>query len=218
MMKEIANDLVNDVVNEIDNKPPKIKIILKWVIRASIILIAGSFVFGQVKMSKLNRLDNIEKEITKNNKETANLKTEMESSFLIVNSRIDGVNLRIDKMYDDGVEMFNEYQEYNQKQLGLIIDHGTDNKDLIKEMINVNSSKQKLDVESQIIKSKNENNVNDNDDESSIVVVNSNVDDTTFFMSNARISDVDSIVSDEYRIVDMNKNDKGLYDVKYESR
>lgn len=128
--------ILADIVDEIDIKPNKTKLILKWVITISGSLIVTAFLLGQLKMKHINRLNRIETKLVK-------MKAVSKNDFNIINARID-------KVYDDGILMFNEFQENNNKKLGLIIDYSDTNADLLKRLLEINT----LDLEPQIEKAK----------------------------------------------------------------
>ena len=134
----MGNILV-DIVEEIDIKPNKSKLILKWVIGISGSLIVTAFLLGQLKMKRINRLDRIETNLVE-------MKAENRNGF-------NDVNTRIDKVYDDGLIMFKEFQNNNNKQFELMIDYGDSNKNMLKLMLEIS----RINFESQIVKAKNEN-------------------------------------------------------------
>jgi len=142
-------NILNDIVEEIDVKPNKTKLILKWVLRIGGTLIGAAFVFGQIKMGHLNRLDGMEAELLKQGNTLTEIKAENQLNF-------DATNARIDKVYSDGVILFNDYQEYNGKQLELIIDFGQENKDMLKRMLEINALEKKQNVAMQAEQAKNE--------------------------------------------------------------
>lgn len=219
-MKNMATEFMDDIITDIDAKPPRIKIILKWVIRASVVLIAASFVFGQVKMSELNRLDNIEVKLSENFDEASKLRIDMRENFNTVRKSIDNVNIRIDKVYDDGVTLFNQYQQYNEKQFELIIDYGYENKELLKKMITINNSKQRMDIETQIIRSKLEGSrqITNNGYINKLFVVNNN--DTIHHIIGATLEYIENIDIVRYTVNSIEKNiqNEKLYDIIYENR
>ena len=143
-------NILNDIVEEIDVKPNKTKLILKWVLRIGGTLIGAAFIFGQLKMGHLNRLDGMEAELLKQGNTLTEMKAENQSNF-------DATNARIDKVYSDGVLMFNDYQEYNRKQFELVIDFGQDNKEILKKMLEINALERKQNVAMQAEQAKNEN-------------------------------------------------------------
>jgi len=140
-------NILADIVEEIDVKPNKTKLILKWVIGISGSLIATAFLLGQLKMNHINRLDRIETNLVE-------MKVENRTGF-------NDVNIRIDKVYDDGLVMFNDFQESNSKQLELIIDYGQDNKEMLKKMLEINTLERKKNITIQAEQAKNENPVID---------------------------------------------------------
>jgi phosphate/sulfate permease len=125
------SNIISDIVEDINLKPNKSKLVLKWVIRCSIGLICAAFIIGQVKSSHINKLDKIQNSIDDNTAAINNLNQQMITGF-------NNANLRIDKIYDDGFNMFNDFQIYNKKQLEIIIEYGQTNKELVMKMLDVN--------------------------------------------------------------------------------
>ena len=132
-------NIINDIVEDIEIKPNKIKKVLKWVISIAVGLIGIAFVLGQFKSSFFIRMDSFEINLNE-------LKIEQNDGF-------NSINARIDKTYDDGVLILNEFQQNNNKKLELIIDYGNSNKDLLKQMLEITT----INLESQIEKAKIEN-------------------------------------------------------------
>jgi hypothetical protein len=121
-----------NILNYIDFKENKANIIIKWIIGLSISAIAFSFILGQYKVKQINRLENIESLAKQSIENTEKLRTEINKGFY-------DINLKIDKVYVDGVDAFDKYRVFTNKQLELIIDYGSDNKNLLKEMIKQNN-------------------------------------------------------------------------------
>ena len=63
---------------------------------------------------------------------------------------------KIDKVYEDGIDAFNEYREFNNEQMKLIIDYSEENKELLKKMLELNSQEKANEIESDLEKSKRE--------------------------------------------------------------
>jgi hypothetical protein len=135
--------ILADIVDDIEIKPNKTKLVLKWVVAVSGSLIATAFLLGQLKTKHINRLDRIETN-------QLEMKVENRNGF-------SNVNTRIDKVYDDGLVMFNDFQESNSKQLELIIDYGQDNKEMLKKMLEINTLERKQNIAIQAEQAKNEN-------------------------------------------------------------
>ena len=136
---------VSEIFFDSDVNETRSKKIIKWLIRASITLIGAAFVFGQFKMTHLNRLDKIEEKTDRNIELTIDLKDYMDNEF-------NNVNRRIDKIYSDGYNAFNNFQEQNQKQLELIIDYGGENKDMLKRMLEINHIQTNREIENQLFR------------------------------------------------------------------
>ena len=118
-------NIIDDIVEDIEIKPNKIKKVLKWVISIAVGLIGIAFVLGQFKSSFFIRMDSFEINLNE-------LKKEQTNGF-------NSMNARIDKAYDDGTLILNEFKQNNNKKLELIIDYGSSNKDLLKQMLEINS-------------------------------------------------------------------------------
>jgi len=140
-------NILNDIVEEIDIKPNKTKLILKWIISIAGSLIVFAFVFGQFKSSFFNKMDKFEKTLNKSITTIDELKIEVNKGF-------EDVNARVDKVYIDGFKAFEEYQEFNKKQLILVLDYGQNNKKLLKEMLEVNILEKTRNVENQLMQAK----------------------------------------------------------------
>ena len=126
------SNIFSEITDDINIKSTKSKIVLKWVIRIAIFLITAAFVLGQFKIKSLNKISNIEKSLQENTKAVVDLNKKTEDGF-------NAVNGRINKVYDDGLKAFTDFQEYNKKQLNLIIDYGQTNKSILKQILDVNS-------------------------------------------------------------------------------
>ena len=144
----------------------------------------------------------------------------MRENFNTVRKSIDNVNIRIDKVYDDGVTLFNQYQQHNEKQFELIIDYGYENKELLKKMITINNSKQRMDIETQIIRSKLEGSrqITNNGYINKLFVVNNN--DTIHHIIGATLEYIENIDIVRYTVNSIEKNiqNEKLYDIIYENR
>ena len=139
--KEMGN-IVNDIVEDIEIKPKNSKRIIKWVVSISLTLIGVAFALGQFKASFFNRMDEFEEALNKN-------------TAAIEQMPID-VDAKIDKVYDDGLKIFNDFQEYNAKQLGMIIDYGSENKEMLKDMLELQNMERTRNLENQVEQAKNE--------------------------------------------------------------
>lgn len=140
-------NIFEDIVNDIPIKESKTKKILKWVIRIAVLLIGIAFIAGQIKIKSINKVNNFEKTLQENTQAIKDLKQETQAGFKAVNQRID-------KVYDDGSKSFNDFQDFNLKQLGLIIDYGQSNKDMLKRMLDLNMNEKSKTVENQLEQAK----------------------------------------------------------------
>jgi hypothetical protein len=140
-------NIFSDITEDINLKPTKSKILLKWVIKIGVALIVLAFGYGQYKVIRLNKMAEIEKA-------TIELKQQMETNTKVMVDGFKAVNGRIDKVYDDGIKEFDNFQIYNKKQLVMIIDYGQTNKSLLKQMLELNSAEKSKSVESNLEKAK----------------------------------------------------------------
>ena len=140
-------NIFEDIVNDIPIKESKTKKILKWVIRIAVLLIVGAFIAGQIKIRSINKVNNFEKTLQENTQAVKDLKQETQAGFKAVNQRID-------KVYDDGSKTFTDFQDFNLKQLGLIIDYGQSNKDMLKRMLDLNMNEKSKTVGNQLEQAK----------------------------------------------------------------
>lgn len=214
-------NIINDIVEDIDVKPGKSKLVVKWVVRISVALIGVAFIIGQIKISHLNRLGDIEKSLNKNTEAIQEIKDEM-------NTRFDNVDTRIDNIYTDGFNAFEEYQLYNKKQLELIVDYGQSNKELIKKMLDVNIIEKNKSVENNLEKARSESGKKDpifvNKNYVSIIkTVSINNADTVFRVTGASDKYLQIVKknSDKYDIIGeikSNANFAELFDFTYRTK
>lgn len=136
-----------NIFEDIEFKGNKANILLKWVVFLAVFGIVTAFVIGQLKINHLNKLDDIEK-LAKEGIE----KTEILDKK--IDDKINEQNEKIDQIYKNGFTAFQEYREFNDKQLEIIIDYGSDNKELTKKVLELNSKKNELEIENNINESK----------------------------------------------------------------
>lgn len=205
---------MGDIVDEIEVKPNRYKLILKWVIAVSGSLIATAFLVGQLKTKYVNRLDRIESN-------QLEMKVENRKGFT-------DVNARIDKIYGDGLFMFNEFQKNNNQQLNLIIDYGDDNKEMLKRMLEIN----RLNLESEVKKARTENPTpllqdpkisptpTQNDYMSEVYFIETETNDTVFNLGGATKKYINNIDKKRYEIGAITDNETypGRYDVSYRKK
>jgi hypothetical protein len=140
------SNIIEDAFQDVEIKPRKSKIILKLIVRISLILISTAFVFGQFRVNYYNRMKSIEKSIEINSADITKTNEKIYKGFNDINNRIDDV-------YFNGINSFIEYNDYNKKQLELIIDYSdkTD-KTLLKKMLELNAIEKNKNVENQLNK------------------------------------------------------------------
>lgn len=143
------SDIAKDIAEDIQIKPNQSKIVLKWVVRIAIALISAAFVYGQLKATRLNERANMRESLNENTQAIIELRNEVKFGF-------DNVNKRIDKVYDDGYKTFNDYQQYNNKILGMILDYGKSDKDMLKRMLDVMTTEKSKEIQNQLEQAKTE--------------------------------------------------------------
>lgn len=217
--------IINDIIDEINVKPNKTKLILKWVISVAITLIGFAFVFGQFKSSFFNRMDDFETAINKNTSTIIEMGNNINNGFNVVDKKIN-------KIYVDGFEAFDEYEEFNKKQLILVLDYSQTNKDLLKRMLELNSIEKTKNVENKLNQAKNEQVTNiipsidvrkaeqNNNYISLIGMIELETQDTIFYLIGATKKFINRIDKNKYSVGVMFENSKhqGLYDVNYRNK
>lgn len=215
-MSNIISDIIEDV--DVKVKPNKRQFYIKWIVRITISLIILAFTIGQIKVKYLNRIDAIENGQAENEKTITELKKQVSDGFT-------NVNLRIDKIYDDGYVAFIDYQRFNNKQLELIIDYGTKNKELLKKMLEINSIEREKIVESGIEQAKKnlqsyKNFVGIFRYNELSTQINVNGIDTIFSILGATQEYINEIKNKNYNVGEVKNSNKypGLYDFKYQNK
>lgn len=216
-------NIVNDIVDEVNIKPNNTKKIIKIIISIAIACMGVAFAFGQFKTSFFNRMDKMEEKIVGNAVAIGQLKTDMHKGF-------DETNLKVDKVYADGLLIFNNFQDYNNKQLELIVDYGNGNKDMLKRMLEISSLKQQQEIANQVDASKQEPPKHESDvvaipflEDDYIKMVYFTVvetQDTIFNVTGATKKFVENIDKNKYEVgpVLENKRYQDLYDVSYRKK
>ena len=154
MNTNIFDGITNGITDGIDLKPNKLKLILKWGVNFAPAIIYGAFTIGQIKMNSSDSIKDLNKSLLENTQAIKELKIEVANQ----NTK---TNLRIDKIYETGYDAFADYQDYNKKQLNLIIDYGQSNKDLLKKMLEVNDMEKNRNIENNLEQAKSEPYVSD---------------------------------------------------------
>ena len=132
-----------DILNNIDFRGNKANVTIKLIITISLFLISAAFFIGQIKTKHIDKLNDIEELSKQNLNKNVELEKKFDSSIRILESKIDNV-------YVNGFSAFDEYRKLNDKQLKLIIEYGDENKELLKELIDINSQKNKQKIRNNI--------------------------------------------------------------------
>ena len=224
-------NIINDIVEEIEIKPNKSKLYIKWIISIAGTLIALAFVFGQFKSSFFNRMDRFEESLNRNTASIERMETKMDEGFV-------DVNARIDKGYDDGLEILTDYQEFNKRQLIMVLDYGQSNKEMLKEMLEINLEEKNRSVQNQVNQYKGEADfvaveeergrdfsisavpMNDRPFISEVFFIEVETHDTTFNIAGATQEYVNSIDTNKYQVGAVVESDKypKRYDFSYRNK
>lgn len=224
-------NIINDIVEEIEIKPNKSKLYIKWIISIAGTLIALAFVFGQFKSSFFNRMDRFEESLNRNTASIERMETKMDEGFV-------DVNARIDKGYDDGLEVLTDYQEFNKRQLIMVLDYGQSNKEMLKEMLEINLEEKNRSVQNQVNQYKGEADfvaieeergrdfsisavpMNDRPFISEVFFIEVETLDTTFNITGATQEYVNSIDTNKYQLGAVVESDKypKRYDFSYRNK
>lgn len=213
------SDILEDIVKDVEIKPDKSKLVLKWVIRIGSFLIGIAFVFGQYKMTNLDKMGDIQKSLKETKENIIELKTSQKEDF-------DALNAKVDKVYTDGYQAFDDFQQYNKKQLEIIVDYGQNNKELVKKMLDVNMMEKNKSVENQLQQAKatpigkTSIGVRETTDYVSMMTSTAqNTHDTTFYVQGATKAYVDKVKS-KYKVKNVQNSQKysGLFDITFENK
>lgn len=216
-MGNIINDIVNDV--DIKIKPNKTKRILKWFISVSLSLIVIAFALGQFKSSFFNRMDYFENNLNKQTIKIEQLQTEITTGF-------NNIDVKINNIYIDGFNLFDEYQNFNKEQLLLVLDYGQTNKDLLKRMIELNTNEKTRKVKTQLEQAKIENDniivkpIKSPNYISLAYNIKIESGDTIFHLIAATKKYINNIDKNKYEVGAMTENLKhpNLYNVSYRNK
>ena len=213
-----------DIVEDIEVKPNKSKVILKWVVRIAAILIMAAFTYGQIRTNKTTRLSTIELSISE-------VSRAQERGFADLTEKVDLIDARIDKVYNDANEGLMDYQAFNQKQLELIIDYGAENKDMLKRMLELNSmenarridvntekAKTETPVESNIIGKKDSDKIKEF--YGSVFLIQMETNDTTYHVNGATQDYITKINNGQYQVSNITQSEKypDRFDFDYQKK
>jgi len=221
-------NIINDIVEEINVKPNKNKLVLKWVVSISITLIGIAFVLGQFRSSFFYRLDGIEESVKKNTESIQDIRNTVDNGLHTVNSKID-------KVYDDGFVVFTDYQEFNKKQLILILDYGQNNKNLLKEILELNMQEKNKNVGTKIDQSKNDEVISkktysigvielDSKTKNNYIKLTKSIEnetgDTVFNLTGATKEYINRLDRNKYKIDNIIRNisQSNLFDITYRNK
>lgn len=146
-----------EILNDIEFKGNKTRTIIKIIVVFASTAIISAFIIGQLKSDVYHEIK-ITKTIAKENKEeTKKLRKDINIGF-------EKIDKKIDQIYMDGIESFEEYRIFNNKQLELIIEFNqsnqSTNQELLKKMLKLNSDEKAQQIKNQVNLPDNDNNFN----------------------------------------------------------
>lgn len=223
--------LFGNILDNIQFKGGKTNVFIKWFIGFATFSVFAAFMLGQIKIRHQNKLEDIESLANKSIKKTEILEMK-------VNDELQAQNLRIDNIYDDGIEAFNEYRQFNNEQMRLIIDYGHDNKELLKKMLKLNSRENaiKLVNDLKILKNSDISNIIQRDtflknnkfdtiipqhlkliEPHVAIFTESESSAKTYYVLNAPPNYIDTLDLNRYEIIEVSESKlyKGLYNYIY---
>jgi len=197
-----------NILNEIEFKGDRSNILLKWVLGLAGSAIVGAFIIGQIKMTRLNKLDDIEALAKQNIEATTKLEERVENGFKETDAKID-------KVYDDGLASFEKYHKLTGEQFKLIIDYRNSDSELLKKMIEISSKENAIEIENDLQKSQREE---IKTSEPSVIIfheVGSGI--SRYIVSGAPEDYLDTLNMEKYEILSRANSLKypGLYDFEY---
>jgi len=207
----------------------KTNVLIKWLIAISVAAITVAFAVGQYKVYHTNKIDDIESLAIKGMNKTEQLEKTMNDGFKQQNAKID-------RIYDDGLKAFNEYRDFNNKQLRLIVNYCDKNKDLLKVMLDLNSKENAVEIKNMLKYSNNydlvHNIINhrkkDTTNSKNSVLINPNISIYTdsksgteiYYVTSAPENYLDTLNLDKFEIIEKRKSKlyEGLYNFIYKNK
>lgn len=204
-----------NILDNIEFKGDRSNILLKWVLGLAGSAIVGAFIIGQVKMTRLNKLDDIEALAKQGIEATANLESRVEIGFKQTDAKID-------KVYDDGMDAFKKYQELTNEQFKLIIDYRNSDSELLKKMIEISNKENAIEIENDLEKSQRSEPIVRSDVGPKSVAVFTEVITglSTYHVTGAPKNYLDTLNLDLYEIKYKreSKRYEGLYDFEFKDK
>lgn len=200
--------------------PVMLKIIFEWGFSLFIAIGGGAYAWGVHKSNKNN--DKIEQKIE-------NLQATVISYHQDDVVNYQNLKSSIKKVYNDGYELYNNNQKFEQRQFNLLIDYGTSNKSLLKQILKDNQeqknedvlnyverSKSSIDTAESINKKNGKNIIIGRKLSSTINIININGNDTTFMITDVDINYIDNVLKSKYNIKEIKPiNINKLFNVIY---
>lgn len=200
--------LFGKILEYVEFKGTAANVALKIVVAVAGVAIVGAFVIGQLKMRHLDKLDDIEALAKQGVEETEKLRIEM-------NQRFDKQETKVDKTYVDMLEMLDEYRTFTDEQFQIVIDHGGENKELLKRILKIRSEEKMNEIENDVEKSKRE------EIEPNVIVFTQVETGKNYYkVLNAPENFLDTLNLDIYEITSKEKSENytNLFNFEYEEK
>lgn len=129
------------------------KTVIGWIAGGAISFVNIVFYFGVSKANSANTTNNDIKELKELTIQNHNDMVELKKTFTDFTASVNG---KFNKVYDDEYNRWNDYQSYSKKQFELIIEYGSTNKKLMKDMLDMNHTDEMNKLKKEIEKNKND--------------------------------------------------------------
>lgn len=203
-----------EIFNDIKFNGDKTTIIVKWVVGLAIAIIIGVYVLGEIKNKFINKIIAIEALTKENVRRNISIEVKLGE----IKTEINNVNKSINGIYLEGAEIFNDYRNFNNNQLNLIIDYGQNNKTLLKEILKIKSDEMNINLKNDLNVNKHEKpNIQptNNNDKSQLVYENESV--RKYYVNDVPEDYVDTL---KYIIINKTPSNKhnDLYNFEYKEK
>jgi hypothetical protein len=208
-MAKILDDIIDKT-----NSVSTLKTILKWVAGSVVTVAVGAYGYGQFKTNKVYKEKELRDAIIETNEKIDELQETTNNGFIVLNKKIE-------KIYVDGFDAFEDYQKFNKKQLEIIVDYGQTNKDLVKKMLDINMTEKISQMENYVELNKNTQLNNEVKKQEYDVIMHAvSGKDTTFVVRGATQKYIDGINEDYYNVeqITKNKDNPRLNDIIYKTK
>lgn len=205
---------VGEFFEDIEVNPKKSKKIIKWIVYLSLFLIMGAFTTGQILTNKTNKLNSIEFQVKSVDSKISKLNIKTDSGFKAIDKKLeDG--------YKNGLIIMNSYQDHVQGQLELLVDYGSENKELLKSALKLRENDNERLINQTVetaMKNLDDKLVQKNDNynlvDGEIRAISKSELDKATTLNNVKLEQIDTIsINNKILYIELTSN--GLYTIKY---